>query len=131
MNKKLETWVEFKYLAMKRKYFVSQFWFFFLNLLSFAISAAIIVLNLFAIKLNKDNDLKELFVIMAIISAVVVFLTTVVTFFTFKKSAIKASHKLDRIKDEYVKFKNKEDDYKSKDAEHLIIKRITYIFNED
>lgn len=131
MIKNINTWVEFRYLAMKRKWFVSQFWFFFLNFLAFAITASIIVLNLYAIRLNKDPDMKRLFVAMAIISGIVTFLTTVVTFFTFRKSAIKANHKLERIAEEYKKFKGKKEEYASKDAEHIIIKKITYIFNED
>lgn len=131
MIKNIDSWVEFRYLALKRKYFVSQFWFYFLNFLSFGTAAAIVVLNLFAIKLNNDADLKKLFVVMAIISATITFLTTIVSFFTLKKSAIKANHKLERIETEYKKFKDKKDDYKTKEAEHLIIKRITYIFNED
>lgn len=131
MSNNINWWVEKKYLLMKRKYFVSQFWFYLLNITAFAIAASIVVLNLFALRMNKIETSKPFFLGMAIIGAVITFVTTLISFFAFKNKANLAKEKLERIAEESKKFKTKQDEYKGKDAEHILVKRITFIFNAD
>lgn len=130
-DEKLNQWAELKYLNLQRKYVQSVTIFTILNILSFSIAAAIVVLNLFALKNNEIPSTKPFFIAIAIISGVVAFLTALLSFFKFKTSANKAKVKIEKINEEIRSFESKEDKYKNKDREHLLINNITLIYNDE
>lgn len=130
-DEKLNQWVELKYLNLQRKYLQSVTIFTILNILAFSVAAAIVVLNLFALKNNEIPSTKPYFIAIAIISGLVAFLTALLSFFKFKTSANKAKTKMNKINDQIKLFEAKAEPYNTKKAEHILIENITSIYNEE
>lgn len=130
-NINMESWVEAKYMKIKTKYVVSMYGFIGLNILSFAMAAAIVILNLFAIRFNDDDTTKVLFILISAIGGIVSFVTTLLSFFTLKKQATISKTKMERIEDESKKHSAEEGIYKSADRDHILVKNITTIYNEE
>lgn len=129
-TKNMESWVEAKYMKLKTKYVLSMYGFVTLNILSFAIAAAIIILNLFAIRFNDVDSTKPLFISISALGGFVSFITTLISFFTLKKAAAVSKTKMERIEIESNKHTKKVDEYADKNRDHILVKKITDIYNE-
>lgn len=130
-NKNMETWVEGKYMKIKYKYLISMYGFIALNILSFAIAAVVIILNLFAIRYNDDDSTKILFICISALGGFVSFITTIISFFTLKRAASVSKTKMERIEIESNKHTNKIEEYSGKDRDQVLVRNITQIYNED
>ncbi|QJR43912.1 hypothetical protein [Mycoplasma miroungirhinis] len=95
-----------KIVFYRKKFIISRFIYILIALTIMIISSLQILLNLFAIKWNNSETLKLLFLIIAIISTIVVFLQSVLLFFDFKNTREKNLAKLrdiQRLKENYLK----------------------------
>ncbi|MBN0919036.1 DUF4231 domain-containing protein [[Mycoplasma] gypis] len=85
-NKDLSVLTDYeeKHKRYRKKYVISRLIYIAISLLIMIISSLQILLNLFAIRWNEDPTLKLLFLIIAILSAIVVFIQSIMLFFDFK-----------------------------------------------
>lgn len=126
---------------MLHKYKRSLFWYAFLTVLGFVLTATLIIFNLYAVRLNpaksvaasdKDQLVVQqwLFIAIAILSAIQAFLTGILTLFTFRKKAKNTKYKIERIMIQVEKYKNHEGDYESSGRDATLINLVTKIINE-
>lgn len=121
------------------KYKRSLFWYAFLTLLGFALTATLVIFNLYAVRLNPartgtvPDELRAqqwLFIGIAILSAVQAFLTGILTLFTFRKKSKTLKYKIERIQIQIEKYKKQEGDYESTGRDATLINLVTKIINE-
>ena len=127
----------FNELEKKRK--KSRGIFIFLNILSFIMVAGLVVLNLFAIRFNptanhsggvNTSEVIFLFITLSILSGLSSFITSLISFFVFRKKAIRAKEQMHAIQHEVSLYKKVEGSYKTEDKEVLLMERITKIKNK-
>ncbi|MBU4691279.1 DUF4231 domain-containing protein [Mycoplasma zalophi] len=95
-----------KIAIYRKKFIISRLIYILIAITIMVISSLQILLNLFAIRWNSEPTLKLLFLIIAIISTIVVFLQSVLLFFDFKNSREKNLAKLrsiQQLKENYLK----------------------------
>ncbi|MCU4117349.1 DUF4231 domain-containing protein [Mycoplasma zalophi] len=95
-----------KIAIYRKKFIISRLIYILIALTIMIISSLQILLNLFAIRWNSEPTLKLLFLVIAIISTIVVFLQSVLLFFDFKNSREKNLAKLrsiQQLKENYLK----------------------------
>ena len=127
----------YKELNNKRR--TSMVGFILLNVLSFFLVAALVVLNLFAIRFNpdaspkgivNDSEIIYLFVALSILSGLSSLFTSIVSFFVFRKRATKFQEQINLIKIEIELYKKSDGEYSYKDKDVLLIRRVTRIRNK-
>ncbi|MGX9340666.1 hypothetical protein [Mycoplasma sp. 4044] len=93
------------YLIYRKKYIISRLTYIVISLVIMIISSLQILLNLFAIRWNETQLLKDLFLAVAILSAIVAFMQSILLFFDFKGSKeveMAKLRNLQKLKDEYI-----------------------------
>ena len=127
----------FNELELKRK--KSRAIFIFLNVLSFLMVAGLVVLNLFAIRFNptanhsggvNTSEVIFLFITLSILSGLSSFVTSLISFFVFRKKAVNAKEQIEAIQHEVSLHKKVEGSYKTEDKDVLLMERITRIKNK-
>ena len=107
MNITSKIYADKTYSKLKKKYYLSLFWFAFLNIFLILLISTLILLNIFAIKWNTNpiyNKTKIWFVILAILNSIVAVLTSIITFLKLKPKmeVIKnALLSISKLKDEF------------------------------
>ncbi|TPR53379.1 DUF4231 domain-containing protein [Metamycoplasma neophronis] len=91
-NRKLSRKYRYKYLVSRLIYIL-------LGLIIMVISSLQIILNLFAIRWNEDITLKTIFLIIAILSSIIVFIQSIMIFFDFKTNKEENTLKLNNLQD--------------------------------
>ena len=130
MNNELKKWTESVYMKLYRKYLVSKTWFIILNVLSSILIASMVILNIYAIKKNPYADTKIYYVLIAIFSAFIGLLTSLVSFFTLNKNSNKYKEQAKDLRHQLNLYKKKEGKYESKERDKLILDEITNITTE-
>lgn len=125
--KEINKWVEEKYTKLYKKSVNSKVWFAIINIISFAMVASMVILNIYSIKKNPYHDTVKFYVAIAIITSFIGLLTSVTSFFTLNKSSNTYGKQYEEINKEYKLYKEKKDHYKGKDRDALIIDRVLEI----
>lgn len=126
---------------LNKKYNKSLYTYAIMSVVGFALSAILIIFNLYAIRFNpastasieaKDQIKVQqwLFIAIAILAAIQAFMTGVLTIFTFRKKAKLAKGKVERINIQIDKYKNQLGDYESTNRDAVLIDLVTKIINE-
>lgn len=89
----------------KKKYRAGYTIFLSLNIIIFVISSILVVLNLFAIRLNESPISRPYFIAIAFITGTIAFLTSLNSFFEFKNLQKDFNEKIKFVENEYDKFK--------------------------
>ena len=133
MNITSKIYADKTYSKLKKKYYLSLFWFAFLNIFLILLISTLILLNIFAIKWNTNpiyNKTKIWFVILAILNSIVAVLTSIITFLKLKPKmeVIKnALLSISKLKDEFY---NKKGIFKINNNEKRFIDVIFNITKE-
>lgn len=104
-----------------------------LNIIAMFIAAGLVVLNLYAIRKNPakdDTTIMIMFVLTSILSGASGVITALMSFFVFRKKALKAKDKAESISHERNLWKNKKDRYSDSDRDQIIIDRVLKIIEE-
>ncbi|MCR8612920.1 MAG: hypothetical protein NC236_00335 [Mycoplasma sp.] len=125
----IKNWVEKKYRLLYRKYLISKIWFIALNLISFFLVAAMIILNIYAIRKNPFQDTKPLYVSLAVLTGFVGFFTSVTSFFTLNRSSNIYRKQLKEIENEKKLFNSKDEKYNVKNKNEVFLNSILEILN--
>ena len=108
-----------------------------LNLIAFGLAALLVILNLFAIRFNPvklspssgDDIVVWMFVAMSIITGIIASVSSVMSFFVFRKRALKYKDKKELILKEQVAYDNKEGSYEGKNRDKVLVEAVTKIIN--
>ena len=119
-----------EFLKVHNKYLRSKVLYVALNIVSIFIVSLMIVLNLYAIKMNKLDDTKLLFVISSILIGFVGFITSISSFFSLRKNSIIYKTKKERIEKEYNDWKKGINKYKVKNKDLLLIEYVLKVNEE-
>lgn len=119
----------------------SFFLYTFLSITLFTLSAVLVVLNLFAIRMNpnqllhEDQSLKHqqyYFIAIVVLTAIAGTISGALSLFTFKKRAKIQRIQIERINNEVKKYKNNIETYKDqKNKDKKFVNNIKTIFKED
>ncbi len=110
-----------------------------LNVLAIGLAAALIIMNLFAIRFNpirlssstvQDHTIIWLFIGISILTGIASALSSMTSVFIFRKRATGYKTKKEEIKEEMKKHKDRENVYKGKDRDKVLVKRVLKIINE-
>ena len=119
------------YEDLNKKLKTTTMFYSFLNILLFILGAAIIVLNIFAIRMNPGGKAdKWLFVIVAILTAITSFFTSFISLFTYRKKNKKLNTQIELIATERAQHKNKILEYEVKNRDAVLIERVRRIINK-
>lgn len=121
------------YNSLRKKYKRTNTTFTLINITIFAVSAIIIVLNIFAIRKNPadESTVKWLFVTIAILTAVSAFISTFISLYVFRKRNKKIMEKTDKINHEKEQYNDNLGKYSEvKNKEALLIENVTTILND-
>lgn len=121
------------YSSLRKKYKRTTTTFMMINITIFAVSAIIIVLNIFAIRKNPADEptVKWLFVTIAILTAVSAFISTFISLYVFRKRNKKIMEKTDKINHEKEQYKDNLGKYSNvENKEALLIQIVTSILND-
>ena len=130
MNTSTKEYANKIYSKLKKQYYLSLFWFAFLNIFLILLISTLILLNIFAIKWNTNpvyNKTKVWFVILAILNSIVAVLTSIITFLKLKPKMVVIKNALlsiSKLKDEFYSRQGPFKIQKNKDE-----KFINIIFN--
>ncbi|WP_051586178.1 DUF4231 domain-containing protein [Mycoplasmopsis lipofaciens] len=105
VNLQLIKEAETKFKEYRKKYLISKSIYIFIGLIILVISSLQILFNLFAIRWNDSYNLKLIFLTIAIISAIIVFIQSLLLFFNFKQSKesnLSKLRKLQSLKESYL-----------------------------
>lgn len=126
---KLHSWVQLKYINIRRKYLQSIGIFMLLNIIAFSVTAIIAILNIYVLKNNPIPSTKTYFIISSILAGCITFLMALLSFFKLKTLSNKSNEKLLLIKDEEDMFKSRIGIYQNDDADLIFTERIIAIEN--
>lgn len=122
--------VEKKYNRINTKYFRSNTWSYFFKLIMPTLSLVSFILALVSIQ-GATDSVKPYFITMAILSAIMAFITTIIGAFTFGVLSKRARAKVEEIQKETDLFESNQGDYKeSKNRLQTFIRNITKIDNK-
>ncbi|QJG67249.1 DUF4231 domain-containing protein [Mycoplasma phocoenae] len=97
LNNDLLNNVESEFKKYRRKFWKSHLIYLIIALVIMVVSSLQVLLNLFAIRFNEYLPLRQIFMVIAIISSVIVFLQSVLLFFDFKRAKEENSVKLNNL----------------------------------
>jgi hypothetical protein len=118
-------------LGIKRKQKRTNAFYIFINILSFSITAGLIILNIFAIRWNNNKDInKMLFVAIAIVTGLVGATISITTLFNFKTNSQKFQNKINLIEIEKKKFESRKEECSKKNPQEIFINKIIDIKNK-
>ncbi|WP_369085983.1 hypothetical protein AB5V95_00680 [Metamycoplasma spumans] len=80
-----------------KKHIISRLIYIVIGLIIMVVSSLQIILNLFAIRWNEDKTLKTIFLMIAILSSVIVFIESILIFFDFKTNKEENNLKLNNL----------------------------------
>lgn len=122
---------KYLYIDLNKKYKKTTTFFLIINLTIFFIGAAIIVLNIFAIRKNPSSDpiTKWIFVSVAIATAIATFISSITSLYVFRKKNKTLNEKITLIDIERKQFKRKVLAYTEPNPEVLLLRRIETIIN--
>lgn len=128
------------YNKLAKDYRRSFFLYTSLSITLFVLSATLVVLNLFAIRMNPNQTLHDAslkheqyyFIAIVVLTAIAGTISGFLSLFTFKKKARIQRVQIDRINNEVKKYRKSIEDYKEeKHRDKKFVKNIKAIFNEE
>ncbi|MCK5806922.1 MAG: DUF4231 domain-containing protein [Mycoplasmataceae bacterium] len=120
------------YSELKAKYRKTMAIFLFLNILVFSLTAASILLNIFAIRKNEAGETaKWLFITIAILSAVSGFISSLMSIYTFRKRNKVIRTTIDKIEIEKNHYREKIGEYAKTNPEKLLMDNVGRIINKN
>lgn len=128
-DEKIHSWVQLKYLNIRRKYLQSIGIFVLLNIIAFSVTAVITILNIYVLKNNPIPSTKTYFIASSILAGCITFLTALLSFFKFKTLSNSSNEKLLLIKVEEQMFKSRTGIYQVGNADLIFTERIIAIEN--
>lgn len=132
MMQDLKKWAEDKYITLYKKYFNSRAWFIALNVLSFALVASMVILNIYAIKKNPYPDTVKLYVSIAILTGFMGLITSIVSFFTLNKNTNKFKKQYEDVREQYNQYKKKDGQYSNaKTRDEILVDEVLKIIHEE
>ncbi len=128
MNKAIE-----RYKHWKRKYHRSIAIYVLINITIFSMSASTAVLNLWALKYGTDDMvIKTLFVLMAILAALVAFISGIISFFNYKHRKQLAQEKIGLIKNHFEWYNEKKVNLYDTERRNInLLENVTDILNKN
>lgn len=130
------------YNKLAKDHSKSFFLYAFLSVTLFVLSAVLVVLNLFAIRMNPNQTLHDeepalkhqqyYFIAIVVLTAIAGTISGALSLFTFKKRAKIQRIQIERINNEVRKYKNNLEDYETtKHRDKKFVKNIRTIINDD
>ncbi|AAT27593.1 hypothetical protein [[Mycoplasma] mobile] len=118
-RKELINQIKEQYKTFKKRYVVGYGIFLTLNIAIFAISSMLVVLNLFAIRLNNNQLSRPFFIAIAFITGSIAFFSSLNAFFEFKNLHKDLNDRIKMINEEMDEFKKSQTKYAKDDIQFL------------
>ncbi|MCC3161114.1 MAG: hypothetical protein K4H23_05240 [Mollicutes bacterium PWAP] len=126
-----QVFVEKQFIKLRKKRMTQILIIVSINILLFLITATLVVLNLFAIKKNPENDIKWLFVVLIVLSGIGSLISSIISIFVFKNKVPKLRDKIIRIKEIKKKYKKSIDQFDNpKNKKDIYVSQIVEIIEE-